>query len=120
MANKGFARHPEPEVVFDRLTEDGCYYHVRFYAWPGRIDDGICRSMMLTALHDVILQNGFDSPVQQLEMQPPPDLDFSFGEKGNPRGSGPRAPSSAKCSTTNRSPIWRRVARFRNFRAAFP
>ena len=81
VANKGFARHPEPDVVFDRLTEDGCYYLVRFYAWPGRIDDGDCRSMMLTALHDVILQNGFESPVQQLEMLPPPDLDFSFGEK---------------------------------------
>ncbi len=77
----GFARTPEPSVVFDRLGEDGCYYHVRFYAYPDRISVARCRSIMLTAIQDVVIQNDFASPVQQLEIQPPPNLDFTLGEK---------------------------------------
>ena len=88
---KGFARNPEPTVIFDRLGEDGCYYHVRFYAWPGQISEARCKSAMLTAIQDVVLANDFASPVQQLEMQPPPNLDFTVGEKET-RATLKRAP----------------------------
>jgi small-conductance mechanosensitive channel len=77
----GFARHPDPSVIFDRLKEDGSYFHVRFYAWPDRISVSDCRSIMLDALLETILQNEFASPVQQLEIQPRPKLDFTLGEK---------------------------------------
>ncbi len=81
VTRKGFARHPSPSVMFDRLGEDGCYYHIRFYAYPGEISVARCRSIMLDAMLDVTLKNNFASPVQQLEMQPPPNLDFTVGEK---------------------------------------
>lgn len=90
---EGFARHPEPSVVFDRLGEDGCYYHVRFYAYPGRISVARCKSAMLTAIQDVVLINDFASPVQQLELQPPPNLDFTMGEKET-------------CATLERAPLF--------------
>ena len=77
----GFARHPEPSVMFHRLAEDGCYYHVRFYAYPSQISVQECKSIMLDAMLEVILRNKFASPVQQIEMQPPLDLDFRLGEK---------------------------------------
>jgi len=81
VTNKGFARNPEPSVMFHRLAEDGCYYHIRFYAWPNQISVQECKSIVLDAMLDVILNNKFASPVQQLEMQPPPDLDFTVGEE---------------------------------------
>lgn len=81
VTKEGFARHPEPTVIFDRLKEDGCYYHVRFYAYPNQISVSDCRSIMLDALLETILQNEFASPVQQLEIQPRPKLDFTLGEK---------------------------------------
>ncbi len=91
----GFARQPEPNVIFDRLGDDGSYYHVRFYAWPGQIDTEECKSIMLNALQETILQNDFASPVQQLEMQPPPKLDFTLGEKETCAALG-RAPLFAQ------------------------
>lgn len=91
VTEKGYARHPEPSVVFDRLREDGCYYHVRFYAYPNQISISECKSRMLNALLEVILQNDFASPVQQLEIQPPPNLDFTVGEKQT-RAALSRAP----------------------------
>ena len=81
VTRKGFARNPEPSIIFDRLGDDGSYYHVRFYAYPNQISLSECRSIMLDAMLDVILQNNFASPVQQIEMQPKPDLDFVVGEK---------------------------------------
>jgi CRP-like cAMP-binding protein len=64
---------------------------VRFHAWPDQIDSGDCRSIMLDALLETILQNRFASPVQQIEMQPALELDFSLGEKET-RAALARAP----------------------------
>jgi small-conductance mechanosensitive channel/CRP-like cAMP-binding protein len=95
VTGEGFARKPEPTIVFDRLGEDGCYYHVRFYAYPSRIEVEDCRSIMLDAMLNVILQNQFASPVQQLEIQPTPDLDFAAGEEET-RAALKRAPLFAR------------------------
>lgn len=81
VTHPGFARHPKPSVMLHRIGEDGCYYLVRFYAWPGQISTTRCRSAMLAALQEAVLQNDFASPVQQIEIQPPPRLDFTLGEK---------------------------------------
>jgi len=81
VTKKGYARLPEPSIMFHRLGEDGAYYHVRFYAWPDQISVQECKSIMLQAMLDVILNNKLASPVQQLEIQPAPDLDYTLGEK---------------------------------------
>ncbi|HUJ02732.1 MAG TPA: cyclic nucleotide-binding domain-containing protein, partial [Rhizomicrobium sp.] len=91
VSREGFARQPEPIVVFHRLGEDGSYYHVLFYAYPSRIGVHECKSIMLEAMLSVILQNKFSSPVQQLEIQPTPDFNFSLGEKET-RAALERAP----------------------------
>lgn len=95
VTREGFARHPEPSVVFNRLGDSGSYFHVYFYAYPDQIGTSECKSLILNAMLGVVLQNGFATPMQQIEMQPTPDLDFKVGEKET-RAALARAPLFAR------------------------
>jgi small-conductance mechanosensitive channel/CRP-like cAMP-binding protein len=77
----GLARTPEPSVIVTRLTDDALFYEVRFYFHPDQIEPGVARSLLLTALQDVILQNRMPQPVTQIELTQPPDLELALGEE---------------------------------------
>jgi len=77
----GLARTPEPSVVLTRLTPDSMMYEVRFYFHPDQIEPASAKSIVLTAIQDVILQNRMPQPVTQIELAQPPDLDLAFGQQ---------------------------------------
>jgi small-conductance mechanosensitive channel len=77
----GLAAAPEPSVIISRLTGDAIYYHVRFFADPARIRPHEARSLMLSALLDVLQHNSLPSPVTQVELVQAPDLSAILGER---------------------------------------
>jgi small-conductance mechanosensitive channel/CRP-like cAMP-binding protein len=86
----GLARDPEPDVILNRLTQDGVYYEVRFYAYPYQISPTTARSIVMKALLDVIQQNSLAWPVQQVELTQAPSAASAPGEK-EARGALSRA-----------------------------
>ena len=76
----GLARTPEPEVLLKAVTADAAVYEVRFYTFPDRIAPAPAKSIVLRALQDVLQQNELPTPVQQVELTQPPDLEFMLGE----------------------------------------
>lgn len=79
--HSGLSRHPEPDVIVKGIDSDRVTYEVRFHHDPDMIHPELARSVMLTALLDVIQQNKVATPVTQVEMTQPPDLDFELGEE---------------------------------------
>jgi small-conductance mechanosensitive channel/CRP-like cAMP-binding protein len=77
----GLARVPEPTVIVTRMASDAIYYEVRFFHRPDQIDPHSARSVVLTALMDVLQQNELPTPVQQVEMTKPPEIEFAFDEE---------------------------------------
>ncbi len=77
----GLARHPEPDVLVKDLDSDRVCYEVRFHHDPDKIHPDNARSTMLTALIEVIQQNKIPTPVSQIELTQPPDLEFELGEE---------------------------------------
>jgi small-conductance mechanosensitive channel/CRP-like cAMP-binding protein len=81
MRNPGLARTPPPEVIVNRITQDAIGYNVRFYCFPDQISPSKARSVVLRALHDVILLNELPMPVTQVELTKAPNVEFVLGEK---------------------------------------
>jgi CRP-like cAMP-binding protein len=77
----GLARNPEPEVLMTGLTEEAGIYCVRFWYYPDELTPAPAKSVVLQALQDVIIQNKLPSPVTQIEITPPPDVDFTLGQE---------------------------------------
>lgn len=77
----GLARTPEPSVVLSRLTQEALYYEIRFYHFPDQIEPSQAKSIVISVLQDVILQNRMPAPVTQVELTQPPDLDLLLGEE---------------------------------------
>ena len=75
----GLARRPEPEVHLKALTDDAAIYCVRFWYYPDQITLAPAKSIVLQALQDVLLQNELPTPVQQVEMTQPPNIEFTLG-----------------------------------------
>lgn len=75
----GMARTPEPEVLLSAYTSDSAIYHVRFWFYPNQMSPASAKSIVLRALQDVLLQNGLPSPVTQVELTQPPDVEDRFG-----------------------------------------
>ncbi|MEI9995545.1 MAG: mechanosensitive ion channel family protein [Rhizomicrobium sp.] len=76
----GLARTPEPSVILTRLTPDALFYDVRFYFHPDQIEPGSAKSIVLTALQDVIIRNRMPQPVTQIELTREPDFERALGE----------------------------------------
>jgi len=76
----GLARTPEPSVNLARIDSDALYYDVRFYFFPDQIEPGSARSIVLAALQDVIMQNRMPTPVTQIELVQPPEIDLVIDE----------------------------------------
>lgn len=76
----GLARTPEPSVIITEVNSDAVIYEVRFYFHPDQIEPGSARSVVFAALQDVIIQNRMPSPVTQIELTQPPDLELALGE----------------------------------------
>ena len=70
----GLARKPDPDVVINRLTSDATVYDVRFWFFPNQCSPTKARSVVLSALQDVALQNSLPTPVTQIELTQPPDI----------------------------------------------
>jgi small-conductance mechanosensitive channel len=77
----GLARTPEPSVILTSLTSDAMFYEVRFYFHPDQIEPAVAKSIVLSALQDVILQNRMPQPVTQIELTQAPDLDLALGKE---------------------------------------
>jgi CRP-like cAMP-binding protein/small-conductance mechanosensitive channel len=75
----GLARRPEPEVHLKSLTNDAGVYCVRFWYYPDQITQAPAKSIVLLALQDVLLQNDLPTPVQQVEITQPPNMEFTLG-----------------------------------------
>jgi branched-chain amino acid transport system substrate-binding protein len=75
----GLARRPEPDVLLTSLTDDAGVYSVRFWYYPDQITATPAKSIVLEALQDVLLQNELPTPVQQVEMTQPPNIEFTLG-----------------------------------------
>ena len=75
----GLARRPEPDVLLKALTDDAAVYCVRFWYCPDQITAVPAKSIVLEALQDVLLQNELPTPVQQVEMVQPPNMEFTLG-----------------------------------------
>ena len=75
----GLARRPEPEVFLKSLTDDAGVYCVRFWYYPDQITQAPAKSIVLQALQDVLLQNRLPTPVQQIELTQPPNMEFTLG-----------------------------------------
>ena len=69
---RGFSRHPAPSVLVSKIEEDTAFYKVRFYIDPDRIEDEDAQSVVLRALQDAIRKTGLPTPVQEIEITPPP------------------------------------------------
>ncbi|HEY0105416.1 MAG TPA: mechanosensitive ion channel family protein [Rhizomicrobium sp.] len=76
----GLSRTPEPSVILTELTSDAVLYEVRFYAFPDQIEPGSAKSIVLTALQDVTMQNHMPMPVSQIEIVQPPAIDLVIDE----------------------------------------
>jgi len=66
-------------VLLKALTDDAGVYCVRFWYYPDQITQWPAKSIVLLALQDVVLQNDLPTPVQQVEMTQPPNMDFTLG-----------------------------------------
>jgi len=75
----GLVARPEPEVLVTKITADAVVYEIRFYHDPARITPAPAKSEVLRALHEVIQQTDLPSPVTQVELTQPPNLEFPFG-----------------------------------------
>ncbi|HSM95916.1 MAG TPA: mechanosensitive ion channel family protein [Rhizomicrobium sp.] len=75
----GMARTPEPEVLLSAYTSDSAIYHVHFWFYPNQMSPPAAKSLVLRALQDVLLQNGLPTPVTQVELTQPPDVEDRFG-----------------------------------------
>jgi small-conductance mechanosensitive channel/CRP-like cAMP-binding protein len=76
----GLARMPPPKVIINRLTSDAVIFEIRFYFFPDEISPGNAKSIVLRAVHDVILQNEVPTPVTQVELTTMPNFAFTLGE----------------------------------------
>jgi CRP-like cAMP-binding protein len=77
----GLARRPEPDVLLTSLTDDAGVYAVRFWYYPDQITATPAKSVVLEALQDVLLQNELPTPVQQIEITQPPNIEFTLGSQ---------------------------------------
>jgi small-conductance mechanosensitive channel/CRP-like cAMP-binding protein len=77
----GFSRVPEPNVIVNRVTGDGIYFDIRFYADPRLVSPSVARSTILKAMVEVIQQNDIASPIQQIELTKPPVVGDTLGLK---------------------------------------
>ncbi len=77
----GLARRPEPDVLLTSLTDDAVVYAVRFWYYPDQITATPAKSIVLEALQDVLLQNELPTPVQQVEITQPPNIEFTLGSQ---------------------------------------
>jgi small-conductance mechanosensitive channel/CRP-like cAMP-binding protein len=77
----GLARQPAPVVLIGNLTAEAVRYDVRFYHDPHVISPSIAESIVRDALLDVMQQNKLPTPVSQVELTKPPDLEFELGEE---------------------------------------
>jgi small-conductance mechanosensitive channel/CRP-like cAMP-binding protein len=65
---------PEPSVVIDRLASGATFYRVRFYSDPHGITPTLAKSIMYRALLGVVQRHALPTPVTQVEMTQPPNL----------------------------------------------
>jgi small-conductance mechanosensitive channel len=78
--NPGLARTPPPKVIIRRITSDAVVYEVRFHFFPDQISPGTAKSTVLRAIHDVMRQNDLATPVTQVELTKPPNVEYELGE----------------------------------------
>jgi small-conductance mechanosensitive channel/CRP-like cAMP-binding protein len=76
----GLARVPEPNVILTKLTSDAMHYEVRFYFYPEQIEPDVAKSIVLTAVQDVVLRNNMPQPVTQIELTQVPNFDKVLGD----------------------------------------
>jgi small-conductance mechanosensitive channel/CRP-like cAMP-binding protein len=88
---KGLSRQPEPEVIVTKYTSSSIFYELRFYFWPEQISPSTAQSVVLTAVIDVLQNNDIPTPVTQVELTQPPDVEFILGDEEK-RGALARAP----------------------------